>query len=210
MRTILVTGFGPFPTAPFNPTEELVQRLARERPVAAADVRIVPHVFRTSYAAVDRDLPLLLRSHKPDAILMFGLAARTRYLRIETSACNAVAGTADIDRHVPTLRIIDRKQPPRLALRTPTLRLLASARAARVPARPSRDAGRYLCNYLCWRTTEAAHATNGPRLAAFIHVPLVRRRPFPAVCLETSHLTMDDLLRAGRGFVRVIAAAVRH
>ncbi|HZD90599.1 MAG TPA: pyroglutamyl-peptidase I, partial [Pseudolabrys sp.] len=29
MTTILVTGFGPFPGAPFNPTVPLVRRLAR-------------------------------------------------------------------------------------------------------------------------------------------------------------------------------------
>ena len=29
MTTILVTGFGPFPGAPFNPTAPLVERLAR-------------------------------------------------------------------------------------------------------------------------------------------------------------------------------------
>ena len=58
--TILVTGFGPFPGAPFNPTGPLVQRLARLRRPALADTKIVPHIFPTSYAAVDRDLPRLL------------------------------------------------------------------------------------------------------------------------------------------------------
>ena len=60
MTTILVTGFGPFPGAPFNPTGPLVQRLARVRRPALADVTIVPHVFATSYAAVDRELPALI------------------------------------------------------------------------------------------------------------------------------------------------------
>ena len=36
--TILVTGFGPFPGAPFNPTGPLVERLARLRRPALADV----------------------------------------------------------------------------------------------------------------------------------------------------------------------------
>ncbi|MPZ56965.1 MAG: pyroglutamyl-peptidase I [Rhizobiales bacterium] len=210
MRTILITGFGPFPTAPFNPTEPLVRRLARERQPAVADVKIVPHIFRTSYAAVDRDLPSLLRTHKPDAILMFGLATRTVHLRIETSARNAVAGAADADRHAPNIRVVDRDQPRRLALRTPARRLLASARAAHVPAALSRDAGRYLCNYLCWRATEAAHAKDGPRLAAFIHVPLVRRGQIPAHRKKKNHVTMADLARAGRGFLRVIASAGRR
>jgi pyroglutamyl-peptidase len=208
MRTILITGFGPFPSAPFNPTEQLVHRLARERRPAVADVRIVPHIFRTSYAAVDRDLPALLRKYRPDAILMFGLAARTPHLRIESHARNAVAGSADVDRHAPAARVIDRGRPGRLALRTPAHRLLASARAAHVPAALSRDAGRYLCNYLCWRATAAAHGKDGPRLTAFIHVPLVRRWPLPAHSIRKSRVTMADLERASRGFLRVVASAI--
>ena len=74
--TILVTGFGPFPGAPFNPTGPLVKRLARLRRPSLADVKIVGYVFPTSYAAVDRDLPRLIARHKPDALLMFGLAPR--------------------------------------------------------------------------------------------------------------------------------------
>ena len=58
--TILVTGFGPFPGAPFNPTGPLVKRLARLRRPGLTHVQIVPHVFATSYAAVDRDLPRLI------------------------------------------------------------------------------------------------------------------------------------------------------
>src|SRR5262245_45078635 len=58
--TILVTGFGPFPGAPFNPTMPLVGRLARLRRPALADIKIVPHIFPTSYAAVDRELPRLI------------------------------------------------------------------------------------------------------------------------------------------------------
>ena len=208
-RTILITGFGPFPGAPFNSTEMLVRRLACVRRPALADVRVVPHVFVTSYAAVDRDLPSLLRKHKPDALLMFGLAARTQYLRIETSARNAVAASADADRHAPTMHVIDSGQPGRLALRTPARRLLAGARAARVPAALSRDAGRYLCNYLCWRATEAARADDGPKIVAFVHVPLVRRAPLPVSRIKKKAVTMTGLTRAGREFLRVIVSAAR-
>ena len=52
--TILITGFGPFPGVPFNPTGPLVKRLARLRRPALAAVKIVPHIFPTRYAAVDR------------------------------------------------------------------------------------------------------------------------------------------------------------
>ncbi len=62
--TVLITGFGPFPTAPFNPTQALVAALKRTRRPMLADVKIATHIFRTSYAAVDRDLPKLLAEHR--------------------------------------------------------------------------------------------------------------------------------------------------
>jgi len=87
---ILITGFGPFPGAPFNPTEALVARLTRLRRPALADVELAGHIFPVTYAAVDRQLPELLAMQRPQAALMFGLAARTPYLRVETRARNAV------------------------------------------------------------------------------------------------------------------------
>src|SRR5689334_4624162 len=89
--TILLTGFGPFPGAPFNPTGPLVETLARQQHRPLSDVRRVAHVFPTSYEAVDKELPTLLAREQPDVLLMFGLALRTRTLRIETCARNALS-----------------------------------------------------------------------------------------------------------------------
>src|ERR1700687_5708439 len=87
---ILITGFGPFPGAPFNPTQPLVARLSRQRRPALGDVELTGHIFPVTYQAVDRELPRLLAKHRPHALLMFGLATRTPHLRIETRARNAV------------------------------------------------------------------------------------------------------------------------
>src|SRR3954469_10449747 len=87
---ILITGFGPFPGAPFNPTMPLVARLLRLRRPAFGDVELSGHIFPVTYRGVDRELPQLVTRHRPHALLMFGLASRTRHLRIETRARNAV------------------------------------------------------------------------------------------------------------------------
>ena len=89
MTTVLITGFGPFPGAPYNPSGPLARAVAKRRRPAFADVRRILHIFETSYAAVDRDLPKLIAKHKPDIVLMFGLAGRTHFVRIETRARNA-------------------------------------------------------------------------------------------------------------------------
>jgi len=204
--TILVTGFGPFPGAPFNPTGPLVERLARLRRPGLAEVKIVAHVFPTSYAAVDRDLPKLIAKHKPHALLMFGLAPQAKTIRIETRARNAVALLPDAGGAARAAKIAP-GGPSAVALPAPAMQLQSAARAARVPVVRSHDAGRYLCNYLCWRGTEAAAKPRGPRLAAFVHVPMIRRVPRPR--RGKPHLSADDLARAGARLVMVIAAAAR-
>jgi pyroglutamyl-peptidase len=219
--TILITGFGPFPGAPFNPTEPLVMELARRR--HPANVRRVAHVFRVSYEAVDRELPALLAREQPDALVMFGLAGRTRHVRVETLARNALARTLpDAAGRLPVAATIVPGAPDALRLRAPAQKLVMAARAAGVPAALSRDAGRYLCNYLCWRAAEAAGAGT-PQLVAFIHVPRVlapnmrrvqarpslrSRRPKAGPGCQ-SPVTLDDLTEAGEAIVQAALAALR-
>jgi pyroglutamyl-peptidase len=186
---ILVTGFGPFPGAPVNPTGPLVKSLSRWR---MGRVKIVTHIFPTRYAAVDRDLPKLIARHRPDALLMFGLATQAKSLRIETRARNALSRQADAGGYVPSLRSIAPGRVRVLSLPTPSRPLFAAARATRVPVALSNDAGDYLCNYLCWKAALAARKTGGPRLAAFIHVP--------------PGLNAGDLARTGRALLRETAA----
>jgi pyroglutamyl-peptidase len=213
--TILLTGFGPFPGAPRNPTGPLVGRLVRSRNPAFAGVRRVGHVFHTSYAAVDREFPVLLASRRPDIVLMFGLAQRTRHVRIETCARNAVSRIIpDAAGRLPATAAIAAGAAAILPLRTPALRLAAAARLAGVAAAPSRDAGSYLCNYLCWRACEAAQMPGGPRLIAFVHVPDIRtpgtRRARPGkVRRSTGQPTLDDLVRAGEAIMSAALAAAR-
>jgi pyroglutamyl-peptidase len=169
MRTLLVTGFGPFPGAPYNPTAVLVQRLARLR---RPNLHLIGHIFPTEYTAVDRDLPKLIEKHRPDALLMFGLHGRARTLRVETLARNVIGQHRDAGgTYASACAIVPGASHMRMV--TPAARLAQAARRAHVPAVTSRNAGSYLCNYLCWQATDITR----PRLAAFVHIPPVVRKP---------------------------------
>jgi pyroglutamyl-peptidase len=209
--TILITGFGPFPGAPYNPTDPLVGALARRRHPAFAGVRRIAHVFRVSYEAVDRELPQLLARERPDVLVMFGLAIRTKHIRVETRARNALTRTVvDAGGRRPAASTIVPDAPASLPLRAPAQRLVMAARSTGVKAALSRDAGRYLCNYLCWRAAEAAGAAaDRPRIAVFIHVPRVSRVPLPRSRRRGTAITLQDLTRAGEAIVRAALAAAR-
>jgi pyroglutamyl-peptidase len=209
--TVLLTGFGPFPGAPFNPSGLLVEALARRRRPALADVRTIMHVFATSYGAVDRDLPALLARHRPDIVLMFGLAARTRHLRIETRARNAIAQTLPDahGRHRGT-RLIARGKPSHLKGQAPFPRLLSAGRGRGAAIRLSRDAGAYLCNYLYWRALASADAAKYPHLIQFVHVPLTRRHPRPLARVKRAKPALAALVRAGEAMLVALVSAARR
>ncbi len=172
---VLIAGFGPFPGAPINPSARLVKALARSRRPALAGIERATHVFATVYAAVDRDLPKLFAA-KPDILLIFGLAGRRRQLCVETRARNAVSVLfPDASGHRPKSGVIAAGEPQSRRGNAPFMRLLSAVRPSAFPARLSRDAGRYLCNYAYWQALQRSR--DGAPLVAFVHIPPVRLAP---------------------------------
>ncbi len=205
---ILVTGFGPFPGAPFNPTMPLVGRLTQLRRPALDEVELTGHIFHVTYQTVDRELPELISRVRPQALLMFGLADRTPYLRVETRARNALTTLlADADGNLARQGSIV-SGAEALPFGPHTANLLRAALATGIDARASRDAGSYLCNYLSWRAIEATQKPEGPSHAAFIHVPLLARDGNARV--GASGITLEQLVDAGEAMLMEMVKLARQ
>ena len=206
---ILITGFGPFPGAPWNPTQPLVARLTKLRRPAFSDIDFSSHIFPVTYKSVDRELPQLLAKHRPQALLMFGLASRTAHVRVETRARNAVTmlwpDAAQTRSRTGSIGL-----GPDAAMFGPhTAKLLHAARATNIDARASRDAGAYLCNYLSWRAIEAVGTDNDLQLAAFVHIPLLTRNGAP-MRKGSSRITLEELVDAGEAMLLEMVKQARR
>ena len=207
---ILMSGFGPFPGAPFNPTQPLVARLLRLRRPALDDVELSGHIFPVTYQAVDRELPQLLARHRPQALLMFGLASRSAHVRIETRARNAVTTRwPDADQTRARKGSIA-SGVDAMMFGPHTTKLLRAADSTGVDARASRDAGSYLCNYLSWRAIEATDRNTGLRLAAFVHIPLTARDGATQRQGATHRITLDELVDAGEAMLLEMVRLTRQ
>jgi pyroglutamyl-peptidase len=199
---VLITGFGPFPGAPFNPSAALASALARRRRPAFAGTERAVHVFATTYASVDRDLPKLLKQ-KPDIVLMFGVAGRRHQLCIETRARNAVSLLfPDADRHRPRHGVIKLRGPTALTGNAPFARL-----AGATGTRLSHDAGRYLCNYVYWRGLERVRGTRP--LVQFVHIPPVSTKPRPRR-RSNRRPTLGQFLKTAEAILIALIAASRR
>jgi pyroglutamyl-peptidase len=205
---VLITGFGPFPRAPFNPSAVVATALARRRRPALAGLVRNAHVFATRYAEIERDLPRLL-AQRPDIVLMFGLAGRTRELRIETRARNAMSPLLpDAAKQRPPHRTIEIRGPAARTGRAPFPRLAAAIRSRAVPVRLSRDAGTYLCNYAYWRAL--ASASDGRPLVLFVHIPIVHRAPRPRRRLKRRSPSLQQMIPAAENLLIALVAAAKR
>jgi pyroglutamyl-peptidase len=177
MTDVLITGFGPFPGMPRNPSGVIATRLAKLRRPALQSLSRAAHLFPTSYAAVDRNLPQLIAKHRPKILLMFGVAGRTTFMRVETVARNRQSVLhPDVTGATPTALATTRKAPSQRRGHAPFVQIQHAGRTAGMDTRLSRDAGAYICNYVYWRAIEATAKGHAPDVVVFIHVPNVRSR----------------------------------
>jgi pyroglutamyl-peptidase len=208
---VLVAGFGPFPGAAKNPSGELALAVAHSRRGAVNGTKIIAAVIPTAYQAVFSTLSRLLKSEKPDAVLMFGLAGSTPFMRIETRAANVASGVhPDAAGKKPVGHPLVADAPKILKARAPVRRLLTAARGTGMKAKLSVDAGRYICNAAFFLALDAARRADTPNLVAFVHIPWPRsRRPRKPQTQKRRPPSVPALNRAGEEILLALIAAAR-
>ena len=177
---ILVTGFEPFNDDPINPTQNLVWELRREVP---AGIDLVTDVLPVDTVTALPQLMSLLERHRPDAVLLMGLAQHRSALSIERVAINL------LDFNMPDnagRRIQDEPiipgGPAAYFTTLPSRAIVEKLRAAGIPVELSYTAGTYLCNQVLYTALHwAAEREPAPRVG-FLHTPAM-----PAQVAQKSH-----------------------
>lgn len=164
---LLVTGFGPFPGVRHNPSGLIARAIGRSAALKRQGVAVSAHELIVTYAALP-DLKELITRVQPDAILMFGIAARTQQPRLERRGENRTRPlSADASGARPSSRKLDEKGPlvrnVRIALEP--LRLAIARHGFRPTL--SNNAGAYLCNAVLY--TALGAKPDAPTI--FVHVP---------------------------------------
>ena len=194
-RTLLVTGFGPFPGVAVNPTQALALALDGRSVNGAA---VCARVLDVSFARAAQQLAQAVLATQPVALLHLGVAAGSTEIRLEGHAVNRIAADRpDIDGASPSDPRIDPHQPLDAAL-APWLDLpsLADRLNRRgLPAQISDDAGRYVCNALYFASLAAQSQAVVPRPCLFVHVPLI----------DGEGWTLQRLVDAAEGLISALA-----
>jgi pyroglutamyl-peptidase len=181
---LLITGFGPFPGAPENPTSALIEALRTDPPeslgASAFRAAVLPTDYRRSWETLRR----IYRSYAPDIVVHFGLSKRAKAITIETVARKTCdPAKLDVAGYVPPSGQVRRSGPETRAVTVPVTGIVAALKDAGFQANLSEDAGGYVCNATLYRSLAAAPPG---RSVGFVHVP------------PSEVLPPNDLLRAAR------------
>jgi len=168
----LITGFDAFGGLTFNPSEELIKKLVRKRPLDSFE-EIEALVLPTKYIAAATMVIDKIISSAPDCVLMFGLATDASSLRLERFALNiADAEAPDNAGDIRLAHTIVPEGP--LAYETQVnLRLVAALLSQRqFQVAISNHAGSYVCNYVYYRVMHHVTQTAAGVRVLFVHMPL--------------------------------------
>ncbi|MEM6762446.1 MAG: hypothetical protein AAF615_06195 [Pseudomonadota bacterium] len=152
-KSTLVTGFGPFPGVPENPSGTLVDVIgALELP------GVVTQHLETTWAA---ETEIKGFAGEFQSVVMFGVAARSRRIRYERLAHAGATPAADSNGTLP-------ENPPYRSRWTqlPVRELARDARAAGFDVAVSHSPGHYICN------AALSGALAVQPLALFVHIPM--------------------------------------
>lgn len=172
-RPVLLTGFEPFGGRDVNESWEAVKVLdgttVRGRNVVALRLPVV-------YDGVKEPLEEAIARWHPVAVISFGVGSPV--VQIERVAENGYhpARPPDNAGRPPPRDKIDPAGPARQDTGLPIEAIMRALTAAKIQARPSSDAGGYLCNECFYRVMSAVPPEGFPlRARGFVHVPPVGR-----------------------------------
>lgn len=205
---ILVTGFGRFPGSRANPTAGLVRALGKyEGRLGLLGIALERAVLPVRYAGVGKALDALEKRFKPDAIVLFGLAARRRCFSIETTARNRVSILrCDASGARASSREILPGAPQSARATFPSREIAAALRQAGLKNRLSINAGAYICNEALYFSLARSNA----RAIGFIHVPRLRHANRPKAAQRRGRPAKGDLVRAALIAILLTARKLRQ
>jgi len=166
---VLLTGFTPFGHYHYNPTQDLVHRLSGKK---LANGKIIGKVLPCSYTKAADVAYNMIKKHKPDMVISFGLASRVPSLKLETRGQNIMNSRyTDSDGKCFSGAPIkaDDKKFYYTSKKTPLL--VQKLNKLGIKAEISNDAEGFICNTLVYLLSKSISESESPIPFVFIHTP---------------------------------------
>lgn len=169
MKTLLLTGFGPFAAHEINPTEELVRAFHN---TSLNNYKIVSHILPVEYDNSIQKLNNLIEEFNPNVVISFGLAADRNKVTPELVAINYQhSNTQDNAGMIRKFKKINPTGKESFFTTLPLENILRHLDKADIPASLSTTAGTYVCNTVMYSGLKKIQQDKRDCISGFIHIP---------------------------------------
>ncbi|MFC0559268.1 pyroglutamyl-peptidase I [Halalkalibacter alkalisediminis] len=197
---VLLTGFEPFLGHKVNPTEAIVKELAGKKIEEIEEIEVIGEVLPVAFSQSASQLLRLYEKHKPDAVVMLGLAAGRNCITPERVAINCSDGDADNEGKALQDAVIREDGPAAYFSTLPIRDIVNHLVKEGLPAQVSNTAGTYLCNNIMYQMLDHLAQQQIECQAGFIHIPASHELALTNAALPS--MSHGDLVRA----VKVVIA----
>ncbi len=188
MKTLLLTGFGPFAEHSENPTEPLVRELNDK---LINGFKVTSHILPVEYDSSIIELDSLIEELNPDVIINLGLAADREEITPELIAVNYQhSKTQDNSGAVRQFSKINTKGKESFLSTLPLEKIINALNQTSIPTSLSSTAGTYVCNTVMYHCLKKTQQEKRNCRSGFIHIP--------------ENLTQEELIKALTACINVL------
>jgi len=196
---LLLTGFEPFGDHSENPSRLIVRRLAAE---GVAGIELFTEELPTVFGEAGRKVEDLLDRHRPDLLLMLGVAGSRTVISVERIGLN-FDDTARPDNagRAAEAKVIREGGPLARMASLPLAPMRDAIAGAGLPVEISNHAGTYVCNHVLYAALHHVEERGLATRVGFLHVPQILG------ATAKSSLSLDDLVAATRAAIGAATGA---
>lgn len=166
---ILVTGFEPWASHEYNPSQLVAQELNgsvfNEKTVYSV---VLPVDFDGALKKLDK----VIREKEPTLIICLGLAPGTMVIKVESIGFNLFYDPY-IDSFFDAIRRVNSSGPPFLVSTIKIRESVAALIEADIPSEQSFFAGSYLCNAVLYQSVYLVQHQGIDTMVGFVHLPQI-------------------------------------
>ncbi|KHF39611.1 pyroglutamyl-peptidase I [Halalkalibacter okhensis] len=197
---VLLTGFVPFLNHGINPTEKIARELHGQ---LIGSKQIIGEVLPVAFSQSATQLITLFKEHRPDAVIMLGLAAGRNRITPERIAINCNDGDIDNEGRALQDASIREDGPAAYFSTLPIRKIVNQLNEASIPAQISNTAGTYLCNNIMYHMLDYLEQQRLCCPAGFIHLPASHELAVTNAQLPS--MSQQELTRAVRVIIECIS-----
>ena len=210
---MLITGFGPFPGVPENPSAHLVAMLKASAGWEQLPVQPLFMVLPTDWDKSIEALTNAYRTTLPSIVIQFGYSESAIGLQLEAQASNTCASRRDSAGNYAPSNPAHVGRPAVLQTAFPIAPIKQALAANNIPAAPSKDAGHFICNYAYYSALNWFARHNAPPYALFTHMPgvMTPRGALPSKTQNTAarrFMTQEQIFKGARVIIAQCAQQI--